>query len=196
MIKYSQSTQSNKFTKSLQYLNKEVRNGVHFLHADKHQSFYKFGLLFLMQVARYVQSTQNTNLEIFLQYIKKRVSQLLLYSVVMQKIQIFYQGPVMFIASLLFTARLYDFLPKHWNTIIKQQLCEKELPSLLPLLQIDVFQEKQGILWQINLFLSKTSQKKLVSGLVIQIIPPKVWTYTNVPPYGNWRSLSATRCEN
>ena len=106
MIKYSQSTQSDKFAKSLQYLNKEVRNGVHFLHADKHQSFYKFGLLFLMQVARYVQSTQNTNLEIFLQYIKKRVSQLLLYSVAMQNIQIFYQGPVMFIASLLCTARL------------------------------------------------------------------------------------------
>ena len=33
MIKYSQSTQSNKFAMSLQYLKKEVANG--------HQSFYK-----------------------------------------------------------------------------------------------------------------------------------------------------------
>ena len=36
MIKYSQSTQSNKFAISLQYLKKEVRNGVYFLHADKY----------------------------------------------------------------------------------------------------------------------------------------------------------------
>ena len=36
MMKNSQSTQSNKFAISLQYLKKEVGNGVHFLHADKH----------------------------------------------------------------------------------------------------------------------------------------------------------------
>ena len=41
MIKHSQSTQSNKFAISLQYLKKEARDGVHFLHADKHQKFYK-----------------------------------------------------------------------------------------------------------------------------------------------------------
>ena len=55
MIKHSQSTQSNKFAISLQYLKKEVRNGVHFLHVDKHQSFYKLALSFLMEVARHVQ---------------------------------------------------------------------------------------------------------------------------------------------
>ena len=37
---------------SLQYLKKEVRDGVHFLHADKHQSFYKLALSYLMEVAR------------------------------------------------------------------------------------------------------------------------------------------------
>ena len=52
MIKHSQSTQSNKFAISLQYLKKEIRKGVHFLHADEHQSFYKLGLLFLTEVAR------------------------------------------------------------------------------------------------------------------------------------------------
>ena len=36
MIKHSQSTQRNKFAISLQYLKKEVRNGVHFLHPDKY----------------------------------------------------------------------------------------------------------------------------------------------------------------
>ena len=44
MIKYSQNTQINKFAISLQYLKKEVREGVHFMHLDKHQSFYKLTL--------------------------------------------------------------------------------------------------------------------------------------------------------
>ena len=34
MIKHSQSTQSKKFAISLQYFKKEVRNRVHFFHAD------------------------------------------------------------------------------------------------------------------------------------------------------------------
>ena len=43
MIKHSQSTQSNKFATSLHqylYLKKEFKDGVHFLHADKHQSWH------------------------------------------------------------------------------------------------------------------------------------------------------------
>ena len=44
-----------------------------------------------------------------------------------------------------------NVLPKYCNIIIKQQLSGLELPSLLPLLQVDVFQEKQGILYQIKL---------------------------------------------
>ena len=99
MIKHSQSTQSNKFAISLQYLKKEVRNGVHFLHADKHQNFYKLTLSFLMEVARHVQSTQNRKLVKFLQYIKKNVLQLLLYSFVMQNIQMLYGVPVMFVVT-------------------------------------------------------------------------------------------------
>ena len=96
MIKHSQSTQSNKFVISLQYLKKEVRNGVHFLHADKHQSFYKLALLFLMKATRHVQSIQNRKLIIFLQYIKIKVLQLRLRSIVMQNIQILFGGLVMF----------------------------------------------------------------------------------------------------
>ena len=71
MIKHSQITQSNKFAISLQYLKKVVRNGGHFWHSDKRQSFYKLVLSFLMEVARHVQNTQNRNLVIFLQYMKK-----------------------------------------------------------------------------------------------------------------------------
>ena len=50
---------------SLQNLKKEVKDEVDFLHADKHQSFYKLGLLFLIEVASYVQSTKNRKLVIF-----------------------------------------------------------------------------------------------------------------------------------
>ena len=46
-----------------------------FLHADKHQNFYKLALSFLMEVARHVQSTQNKKLAKFLQY-KEKVMQL------------------------------------------------------------------------------------------------------------------------
>ena len=96
MIKPSQSTESNKFVISLQDLKKEVPNGVHFLH-QKHQTFCKLTLMFLMEVARPIQSTQNSKLVKFLQYIKKIMLELLLCSIVMQNIQIFYGVPVMFV---------------------------------------------------------------------------------------------------
>ena len=62
MVKHSQNTQSNN-------LEKVVRDGVHFQHADKHQRFYKLSISFLMEVARHVHSTKNTKLLIFLQYL-------------------------------------------------------------------------------------------------------------------------------
>ena len=39
MVKHSQSSQNSKFAMSLQYLEKEVRDQVDFLHGDKYQSF-------------------------------------------------------------------------------------------------------------------------------------------------------------
>ena len=51
---------------------KETLDGVHFLHVDKHWSFYKLTLLFLMEVALHVQSTQNRKLVMLLQYLKKK----------------------------------------------------------------------------------------------------------------------------
>ena len=39
MVKYSQSSQNSKFAMFLQYLKKEVKDEVDFLHAYKHQSF-------------------------------------------------------------------------------------------------------------------------------------------------------------
>ena len=84
MIKLSKSTPSYKFAISLQCLKRAI-----FLHADKHQRFYKLTLSFLMKVARHVQRTQNTKLVIFLHHLNKKVSQLLLRSVVMQNCVIF-----------------------------------------------------------------------------------------------------------
>ena len=99
MIKHSRSTQTNKIVISLKYLKKGVRNGVHFLHADKHQSFYKLALLFLMEGTRHVEGIQNSDLVILLQYIEKKVLPLFLSSIVMQNTHIFYGGLVMFFVS-------------------------------------------------------------------------------------------------
>ena len=100
MITCFQITQSNKFAISLQYLKKEVRNGDHFWHADKRQSFCKLVLSFLIEVVRHVQNTQNRKLVIFLRYIRKNVATAL-WSTVMQSIQIFYRDPVMFVVTCL-----------------------------------------------------------------------------------------------
>ena len=69
------------------------------MHADERQGFYKLALPFLMKVARHAQTTQNRKLIIFLQYIKKKLLKLLLCSIVMQNIQIFYGGPVMLVVT-------------------------------------------------------------------------------------------------
>ena len=93
MIKCFHITESNKFAISLQYLKKEVRNGDHFWHAEKIQSFYKLVLSFLMEVVKHVQNTQNKKLVVFLQNIRKNVATAAC-SIVMQNIQIFYRGSV------------------------------------------------------------------------------------------------------
>ena len=41
MVKSSKGSQNSKFAMSLQYLKKEVKDEIDFLHADKHQSFVK-----------------------------------------------------------------------------------------------------------------------------------------------------------
>ena len=83
---------------SLQYFKNKVKDEVYFLYPDKHQSFYNLSLSFLMEVDRHMQNTQNRKLVlIFMQYIKKKVSQLLLCSIVMQNIHIFCGAPIMFV---------------------------------------------------------------------------------------------------
>ena len=64
------------------------------MHADKHQSFYKLALLFLMEATRHVQCTQNRKLVILLYYLKKKILQLLLCSIAMQNKQLSSMLPV------------------------------------------------------------------------------------------------------
>ena len=51
-----------------------------------------------MEVARHVQNTQNRKVVMFFQYVGKTVATALC-SIEIQKIQIFYRGPVMFVVT-------------------------------------------------------------------------------------------------
>ena len=86
IVNHSQSLSKSKFVMSFQYLRKEVRDEVDFLHADKHQSFlqvdfntlgikvsYKVILSLLMGMIKHSQSTQSNKFAISLQYLKKKL---------------------------------------------------------------------------------------------------------------------------
>ena len=86
MVKHCQSPQNIKFAIYLQYLQKQVRDEVAFLHADK-QNFlqvyfnnlnvkvsYKLILSLLMGMIKYSHSSQINKFVISLQYLKKEIS--------------------------------------------------------------------------------------------------------------------------
>ena len=50
IVKHSESTRNNKFAIASQYLKKEVRDGVHFLHANKYQNLCNLGILVLIEL--------------------------------------------------------------------------------------------------------------------------------------------------
>ena len=103
----------------------------------------------------------------------QRVLQLLLCSIVMQNIQIFYGGPAMFIVIYLFPCfQTRNFLPKDRNTIIKQHLHGEGLLSFC--LCSKLFFNRSRVYCSKSSYVHQISQKKLVSGLLIQVISPKV----------------------
>ena len=74
IVKHSQSSQNVKLAMSLQYLQKQVRDEVGFLHADKHQSFlqiyfntlgikasYKLILSLFMRMIKHNNNSNNNN---------------------------------------------------------------------------------------------------------------------------------------
>ena len=125
MIKHSWRTQSNRIAISLQYLKKEIKNGVHFLHADKHQSF-KVALLFLMEVARYFHIGTFPKLVTFFQHFRKKVLQLLLCFVLMQNIQIFCGGSshvhCYLLLFLYFYLKTMNILQSKFRRLIQKSL--------------------------------------------------------------------------
>ena len=102
------------------------------------------------------------------------MSHLLLCSIVLQNIQIFYSGSVIFIVTcFLSQPDCRNVLPEHCNVIIKQQLCGEELSSFCLCSKLILF-KRSRLYCSKSSYTYQTSQKKSVSGLVIQIIPPKV----------------------
>ena len=86
MVRHSQSSPKSKFVMSLQYLRKEVRDEVDFLHVDKHQSFlqvdfnilgikvsYKVVLSLLMGRIKHSQSAQSNKFTISPKKVKNGV---------------------------------------------------------------------------------------------------------------------------
>ena len=82
----------------IQYLRKEVRDEIDFLHEIYIKVSTSWQYRFWWKWPRHVQSTQNRKVVIFLEYIKK-MSQLLLCFIVMQNIQISFGGPVMYVVT-------------------------------------------------------------------------------------------------
>ena len=97
MIKHSQSTQSN--VQNLYSIWKKKRLGMEFIFCMQINSKTpKLALLFFMEMARHVQSTQNRKLLIFFQYIQKSVTTALVFYFDAKHSDIFW-GSVMFVAT-------------------------------------------------------------------------------------------------
>ena len=124
MIKHSQITQSNKFAISLQHLKKEVRNGGHFGHADKRQSFYKLVLSFLVEVATHVQNTQNKKL---VKMLRKNCRNCFVFYYDAKHSDIL-QEPVMFVVTC-FPSNMLDFTNQ--NIITKKTFPGKKMEIVI-----------------------------------------------------------------
>ena len=73
VARYGQNTQNSKFEISLQFLKKEERDEVDFLHAENIKRSYRLMLLILVSIARDAQITQNNKFAKYLWYLKKEV---------------------------------------------------------------------------------------------------------------------------
>ena len=69
---HPQITQNNKFAISLQYLKKEVRGEVDFLHAEKYESLLEIDAMIFVGLVKHSQSSQNSKFAISLSNISKK----------------------------------------------------------------------------------------------------------------------------
>ena len=65
ITRHAQGTQNNKFSISLQYLKKEGRSEVDFLHIAKHQTFLQVDTINFGLCASHAQTMQNNKFAIF-----------------------------------------------------------------------------------------------------------------------------------
>ena len=72
MASHPQITQNNKFAISLQYLKKEVRGEVDFLHAEKYESLLEIDAMIFVGLIKHSQSSQNSKFAISLSNISKK----------------------------------------------------------------------------------------------------------------------------
>ena len=72
VVRHAQITQNNKFTISLQYLQKKMSDKVDCLHADKHKSLLQIDTMILIGMIKHSQRSQNSNFPITLQNLKKK----------------------------------------------------------------------------------------------------------------------------
>ena len=108
MMKHSHNTQRNKFANLCNTSKKKL--GMEFIFCMQ-INIKVSKVSFLMETARHVQSILNRKLVILLQYIKKKVLQLLLRYIVMQNIQMLYGGPVIFVITCF------------WVVVVKNGSC-------------------------------------------------------------------------
>ena len=113
IVKHSQSSQNSKFTMSLQYFKKEIRDKVDFLHVDKHQSFLRFDfktlgindankliLSLLLDMIKHSQSTQSNRFaNIFKISQKRRYEESSFFCMLLMEVARFYRVPAMFIVT-------------------------------------------------------------------------------------------------
>ena len=63
----------------MKYLKKEVSDEIDFLHADKHKSLLQIDTMTLIGIGKHSQSSQNSKITLSLQYIEKKVRELISY---------------------------------------------------------------------------------------------------------------------
>ena len=73
VARYAQIIQNKKFAISLQYLKKEVNDGVDFLHAGKHENLLQIDTMILMEMFKHFQSFQNSKFTMSVHYLKKEI---------------------------------------------------------------------------------------------------------------------------
>ena len=123
-----------------------------------------------MEVARYVQSTQNREFGIVLQ----RVLQLLLFSIVMQNTQIFHGvQPCLLLLLFLHSQTVEMFCLNTAIQYLDSIYVGRDCHLCCPGSKLTFFKRTRVYCCKSS-YAHQTSQKKLVSGLVIQIISPKV----------------------